>query len=217
LVMKHHGTSAIVVAVVSLSAALGVCTTAWGDSLPPNPADLIRALKATGKARGMRVEPASTDVDRDEKRKRLFQTLKRKGTRGLSVEERDELLPAVVVDRPSVDLEVYFDYNSAAITERAKPALASLGEALQDKELKGQNFLLAGHTDAKGGEEYNQELSERRAMAVKSYLADHYDVPEFELVPIGYGEDKLKFPQEPYDSRNRRVQVVNMGESAAAN
>jgi outer membrane protein OmpA-like peptidoglycan-associated protein len=121
-------------------------------------------------------------------------------------------LPELVNDRPSVDLEIYFDYNSAAITSKAKPTLSSLGTALRAKELKGQSFLLAGHTDAKGGEEYNQNLSERRALAVKNYLMENFNVSDFELVSIGYGEDQLKVPDQPNAALNRRVQVINVGD-----
>lgn len=211
--MANYQTKAFVAAAFSVSVAVGFSPLAWGQSsLPPNPAELIQALKAKGKTRGLRVPMTPADTARAEKQKKLFEALRRKGTRGLSVEER-ETLPQVVGDRPSVDIEIYFDYNSAAITSKAKPALASLGRALRDRELKGQSFLLAGHTDAKGGNEYNQSLSERRALAVKTYLMKNYDVPDFELFAIGYGEDQLKRPDDPYAPQNRRVQVVNMGAS----
>ena len=54
--------------------------------------------------------------------------------------------------------------------------------------------MVAGHTDAAGGEEYNQELSERRAEAIKRYLTDKYGIKADNLVTVGYGKSKLKDP-----------------------
>lgn len=71
--------------------------------------------------------------------------------------------------------------------------------------------MVAGHTDAAGGEAYNQELSERRADAIKRYLVNKYGIGSADLVTVGYGKSKLKDPNQPMAEVNRRVQVVNMG------
>ena len=52
------------------------------------------------------------------------------------------------------------------------PAVQELGKALSDASLKGSTFVVAGHTDAIGGEAYNQDLSERRADTIKKYLTE---------------------------------------------
>jgi len=214
--MANNRAQVYVAGLISISAALGLCPSALGQSLaPPDAAELIEALKPKARTRGLTLSTPA-EAERAKKQKKIIETLKRKGVRGLSVEERKSL-SEVVSDRPSVDLEIYFDYNSAAITSKAKPTLSSLGKALQAKELEGQSFLLAGHTDAKGGQTYNQELSERRAAAVKNYLMENFNLSDFELVPVGYGEDQLKLQDQPYAAHNRRVQVVNMGETEAAN
>ena len=70
--------------------------------------------------------------------------------------------------------------------------------------------MVAGHTDASGGEEYNQNLSERRAELIKKYLVDKYGINGTDLVTVGYGKSKLKDPAQPMAEANRRVQVVNM-------
>jgi len=209
-------------ALASVFAAGALCANAWAQSsTPPDPAQLIEALKEKGKTRGM------PNVAEIEKRRSVIEALQRREkTRGLSVEENES--PAVTlqevqddfeqasVDRPAEDIEIYFDYNSDTITIRAEPSLASLGKSLQSNELKNQSFVLAGYTDAKGSRDYNQELSERRALAVKKFLVDHFSIPEDELAIIGYGEDRLKFPDQPYAGENRRVQVVNMGQVTAS-
>jgi outer membrane protein OmpA-like peptidoglycan-associated protein len=87
--------------------------------------------------------------------------------------------------------------------------LTALGEALTNSDLKGSTFILARHTDAKGGDTYNQGLSERRAEAVKRFLAEKYGIDASNLVTVGYGKTQLKNPAGPFASENRRVQVIN--------
>jgi outer membrane protein OmpA-like peptidoglycan-associated protein len=117
----------------------------------------------------------------------------------------------VLDEMPQKDLEVYFDYNSSAVTSQAVPVLKQLGEALKNNELSADNFVVAGHTDGTGDPDYNRELSERRATAVRSYLVQELGVPESHLTAIGYGQERLKAPDQPAAAENRRVQVVNMG------
>jgi len=90
------------------------------------------------------------------------------------------------------------------------PALVTLGRALADAQLDGATFLIAEHTDAKGGEPYNQALSERRAEAVKSFLVEQFKLSPSHLLAIGYGRERLKNSADPFGSENRRVQVVNL-------
>ena len=92
-------------------------------------------------------------------------------TRSLTTTQREQVA-AVAKDRPKIDLEIYFDYNSAAITPKAVPGLNSLGRVLSSADLDGSVFMIAGHTDAKGGETYNLGLSERRAKSVRNYLVE---------------------------------------------
>ena len=82
--------------------------------------------------------------------------------------------------------------------------------------LKGSTFLVEGHTDAVGGEAYNQALSERRADAIKRYLIEKYGITGSDLVTVGYGKAKPKDPNAPMDPINRRVQVVNMDTKTAS-
>ncbi len=90
------------------------------------------------------------------------------------------------------------------------PSVQALGKALTNPDLKGSTFVVAGYTDAAGGESYNQDLSERRADAIKRYLVDKYGIAGSDLVTVGYGKTKLKDPNQPMAEANRRVQVVNM-------
>ena len=94
--------------------------------------------------------------------------------------------------------------------------MQALGRALSNPDLKGSTFVVAGHTDAAGGEAYNQDLSERRADSIKRYLVDKYGINGSDLVTVGYGKSKLKDPNQPLAEANRRVQVVNMENKATA-
>ena len=117
---------------------------------------------------------------------RFIDTLRNRTTRSLSSGERQQV--ATIADsRPSIDLEINFEYNSAVIGAQARPSVEALGRALTNPDLKGSTFLLAGHTDAAGGDAYNQTLSERRADAVKQYLVDKFGIATNDLVTAGYG------------------------------
>lgn len=112
--------------------------------------------------------------------------------------------------RPTVDLEITFDYNSADISVTSIPALQELGKALTSERLKGETFIIAGHADAVGGEAFNQDLSERRANSVKQYLVEKFGIAEATLIAVGFGQSKPKNPDDPADPVNRRVQILNM-------
>ena len=76
--------------------------------------------------------------------------------------------------------------------------------------------MVAGYTDAAGGEAYNQDLSERRADTIKRYLTEKYGIAGSDLVTVGYGKSRPKSPNDPMDAANRRVQVVNMANKTAS-
>jgi outer membrane protein OmpA-like peptidoglycan-associated protein len=117
---------------------------------------------------------------------------------------------------PSIDLEVFFEYKSTEITPKAAAALTPLGRALSDARLSGDAFLIAGHTDAKGGDEYNLELSKKRAEAVRQYLIATFSIDGARLVATGLGSKHLKNAKEPLAAENRRVQIVNLSKDEGA-
>jgi outer membrane protein OmpA-like peptidoglycan-associated protein len=117
---------------------------------------------------------------------------------------------------PSVDLEVLFEFDSARMTPAAVEALTPLGHALSDPRLADGQFLIAGHTDGKGRASYNQELSQRRADAVREFLIANFKIDGGRLVAKGFGESRLKNPQQPRAAENRRVQIVNLTSAAAS-
>ena len=189
----------------SICAALAVSSgLAFGDSSNiPSAASLVEALKSKGATRGIG-NSATAD---------LIKTLKDKSSRGLTIssDERTRLSEAVKT-MPNYDMDILFELNSAVISDRAKPTIEQLGKALQNADLKGSNFLVAGHTDATGSAPYNQKLSELRAQSVREALISEFKLPESQLLVVGYGPEQPKDPKEPYAPENRRVQIVNLGE-----
>jgi outer membrane protein OmpA-like peptidoglycan-associated protein len=130
-------------------------------------------------------------------------------TRSLSLGDRDHLA-AIAAKRPKIDLDINFDFNSATVTSRAEPQLNNLGKALTSDDLAGSVVMLGGHTDGKGTDTYNRDLSERRAKAVKRFLMEKYHIPAANLISSGYGKEGYKNPADPFSPENRRVEIINM-------
>ena len=113
---------------------------------------------------------------------------------------------------PAVSLDIKFKLNSAELTDEAKRQIKQLAEALTSEQLSKDDFRVEGHTDSSGRPDYNLNLSKRRAQAVKDYLVTSYGVPPNRLQAIGRGQAMPIDSSDPADPRNRRVQVVNLGE-----
>ncbi len=113
---------------------------------------------------------------------------------------------------PSIDLYVNFEFNSARLSTDAQITLRNLGLALRDPRLATYRFLIAGHTDAVGGDAYNLDLSQKRAEAVRDYLVLTYAVDAARLKPVGYGKMRPLDAANPAAAVNRRVQIVNQGD-----
>lgn len=132
-------------------------------------------------------------------------------TRSIVVEDREKLAEVVKkYDMPNLDLEIYFDFNSAAIGPEALPTLIKLGQTLSDPSLAGQRIIISGHTDAVGTDQANQALSEARAESVRDFLVKNFQLDAFRLIAVGYGEEQLKNTADPETGENRRVTVVNV-------
>ncbi|WP_076866347.1 OmpA family protein [Bradyrhizobium mercantei] len=195
----------------ALSMTAGVAL-AGSDTVPA--AQILNALKPKQATRslsgGAQVDPAATARETS-----FLNTVRNRQTRSLSLGERQEIAD-IAANKPKIDLEIHFDYNSADISKGSTQAVQELGKALSDASMKGSTFVVAGHTDAIGGEAYNQDLSERRADTIKKYLVEHYGLNGSDLVTVGYGKTRPKDPSAPMDPTNRRVQVVNMDTKTAS-
>ena len=92
----------------------------------------------------------------------------------------------------------HFNYDSAAISENGKTILNNNVAAMKgDPKMK---LLISGYTSASGTEAYNQDLSERRAAAVKVYFVNTGNIDENRFITIGYGENNpAKYEANPPD------------------
>jgi len=204
------------IAAITLTAALSMTAgLAWAadnnvsadqivNALQP-PKTLTRSLSAGW--------PADPSVQAREDG--FVDSVRNRKTRSLSLGEREEIAELATA-KPKIDLDIQFEYNSARISQASLPAVQELGKALSTPELKGSTFVVAGHTDAIGGDAFNQDLSERRADTIKRYLTDKYGIAGADLVTVGYGKSKLKDPTAPTSAVNRRVQVVNLNSKTAS-
>ncbi|KQP40082.1 flagellar motor protein MotB [Methylobacterium sp. Leaf104] len=112
-----------------------------------------------------------------------------------------------VVAARSVDLTVFFAYDSARLTPEARIQLEPLGQALRAPDLAGHGFLIAGHTDAAGAPLHNRRLSLARARAVKAHLVETYGIAPERLRVHGWGPSRPRNPAAPLSRVNRRVEV----------
>ena len=109
---------------------------------------------------------------------------------------------------------IYFDFNQATLKPRSESALREIAAALQAAPQR--RFTIEGHTDNIGGDRYNDDLSARRAAAVKTTLVRDYGVDAARLATVGHGA------RRPIESnatlagraRNRRVELVCAGSAA---
>ncbi len=121
-----------------------------------------------------------------------------------------EAMTEQLKEAPSINIKVYFEFDSAILRPEAQSVLDELGAALTSDDLKGYRFEIAGHTDAVGPATYNQKLSEQRANAVLDYLVLVFNIDASRIDTAGYGESRLLDPNDPDGDINRRVQITRL-------
>lgn len=136
---------------------------------------------------------------------------------GLRIERSGGAAPAGTPPQPqdtlgAIALEIQFEFDSAQLTPSARQVLDALGKALGSNQLADYSFLVEGHTDSVGSDGYNQNLSERRAAAVRDFLSREHGVPGPKLTVVGRGEEVPLDIANPRSGANRRVQIINLGQ-----
>jgi outer membrane protein OmpA-like peptidoglycan-associated protein len=101
---------------------------------------------------------------------------------------------------------ILFDYDSAKLQPGAMDSLNQMADVMV--RYPENDIIVKGHTDSKGSEAYNQELSERRALAVKDHLV-FQGVAEKRVTAQGLGETRPVATNETPEGRqqNRRVEI----------
>jgi outer membrane protein OmpA-like peptidoglycan-associated protein len=124
----------------------------------------------------------------------------------------------VVIEKPEIDTtpktdtliipDVLFHFNSSRLNPAFAARLDSLGEKIS--LIAFSKLLIAGHTDNVGTDEYNFKLSSDRAITIKNYLADKFQLNREVIQPIGFGESQPRATNTTAAGRqqNRRVEII---------
>lgn len=181
------------------SIALGQSNDASGMS-----AEQLEEVFARQKTRGLVIAPTSPETTPEA-------SAPAGGTSVTAMPETS--VPAPVAETPTyvalapedqVNIQISFDFDSAALRADQKPKLATLCEVMKSIDI--ELFRIVGHTDASGSAAYNERLSLLRAQEVKRYLTDECGVEASRLEAVGVGESFPLDMADPNGDVNRRVE-----------
>ena len=118
--------------------------------------------------------------------------------------------PAVVAQKVTFAADAFFDFNKAVLKPEAKAKLDDLTGKLKGITL--EVIIAVGHTDAIGGDPYNQKLSVKRAESVKAYLVTKGIEPN-RIYTEGKGKKQPVADNKTAEGRakNRRVEIEVVG------
>jgi peptidoglycan-associated lipoprotein len=109
---------------------------------------------------------------------------------------------------PGVKLPtIYFAYDQDRIGSSEKAKLEKVAEYMQNNQ--AVCVIIEGHCDERGSEEYNRALGERRAIAIKDYLAQ-LGIPDTRMKTISYGEERpaVEGTSISIFAKNRRGELI---------
>ena len=163
----------------------------------------------------------------------------REALRRLELQRRGDVLSADEIQREMAvtrsfsveagtsraDLRVHFELNSAQLDAQGRRQADELGRALTNgRSIRRKDFLVLGHTDRlcprgetdrRRCDQFNLELSQRRADAVRDYLVRYYPLTAADVRTLGCGRQYLMSQRDSSDDHylNRRVTVMALGSS----
>ena len=118
------------------------------------------------------------------------------------------LLAPLEYEKHSVAATALFDFDKAVLTDQGKAELQNLADYIRGKGITVKDIDVVGHTDGIGSAEYNQGLSERRAMAVKEFMvANGVDGSIIDVSGKGKSEPVASNDTEEGRAKNRRVEI----------
>ena len=122
--------------------------------------------------------------------------------------EEDDTPQVVIVtenQKKEVMQIIYFDFDNSRLSEVSKKTLFDF---LDKNKNQLSRYIIFGHTDTKGANKYNMELSIKRAKSVKQALLDHGIIPDAISI-LGKGENELAIdtPDDTKHPANRRAEV----------
>lgn len=186
---------------------MGTLATAEELPFPTTEQEIVNALKGTEE---QKVTGALQTQNADEGQA-LFDDEKKstRSIKGISRVVDDE--NAEKAAPLKVGALILFDTDSDVIKDESFALLREFGKAFSS-DLKDAVFIVAGHTDSDGTEQYNLMLSQKRAEAVKQFLMKEFKIDEKRLIVKPFGESQ---PLEANDSsknkaKNRRVEFARI-------
>ncbi len=162
-----------------------------------------------------RVSDVETDVEQnqmrisghDEQIAELSETAKDALDRAVAAGKLAE--GKLLYERLLTDDQVHFDVDDSVLSPEARSALDEIAAELV-ADNRNVYIEIQGHTDATGGDRYNDTLGERRADSVRRYLNEEHSIPLHRMSVISYGESAPVADNDTKEGRatNRRVALV---------
>ena len=164
--------------------------------------DILTSLAGTGQA------ARAANIDSTALRQEVEKRIQVEGTENAA--SPPPVLQALA-KMPNLTVQIQFDFDSDWIRPASWQTVGVIADALHHPLLRGNRFLVVGHTDAKGSRKYNLDLSQRRADSVAEMLSTTFQIPADRLIAVGLGEEQLQDQGNPTAAVNRRVQLLNIG------
>lgn len=177
----------------SVSNVLPVVHTNWIDSRsfhnPATPNEIVRVLQ-------MPLGAAA--------RNRLL-------TKGVPTDDDPSLSEEELKDLPTATLLNVFAERSADILPESYPLLAEYGRSLQTA-LRDGVFLIAAHSDNQGSERENEDLTRRRANAIRQFWQNEFQIADKQLLVKAYGAHVPMVSNETVEGRrlNNRIELIRL-------
>lgn len=113
-----------------------------------------------------------------------------------------------LVEKGRVTLNIQFDTNRAVVKDHYFAEMAELAAVM--RKHPHLRVMIEGHTDSVGNDGFNQELSQKRADAVRDFLARRFGIDAARLDAIGFGETRPVADNDTPEGRqmNRRVEAA---------
>ena len=124
--------------------------------------------------------------------------------KGIKVDSKG--CPVAIPDKVSITLLVEFDYDKSFVRPQYHSDIEKVANFL--KAYPKTTGELEGHADSIGSDDYNMNLSRRRAESVKNYLVEKFNVDASRLSAVGFGESKPVATNDTKDGRQKNRRVV---------
>lgn len=112
-------------------------------------------------------------------------------------------------EKIALPTDILFEYNEFELKEEARLSMMKLAFVVQTNP--DATFIIEGHTDSFGGEDFNRELSLKRAKAVRQWLIDRLRIDASNIQTVGLGKERPIVPTDGTaddQALNRRVEIV---------